>query len=322
MSLGVKYPSDIFGVPLILGRNDATQIIDAIGKLWALQASTAVGDLEEDMTWLFSVLFNPRTTGARLRRLLDRLPETPSVRVRFLNPPLVIRTGSSVIVTPEGRAIYELLCRLLQESSDDPIGVDSVDSLSVTYLVYEGYRSVGISRLSDVVKLLGGHAEGLRLASIGLLLFVLVNGSSSRDTAIYRPFEVDERQRLDASVSQAVAAFADSLSPRARDRTHFSLYSGYAVTEARRRLGFILGPSPEEIYISQDHRPKVVAMVARELRRQRRSPPTPRVLTAFDELVKAYREERPTLASLGVSHENRIGTARLRDQLERALADA
>lgn len=317
----MKYPSDVFGIPLVLGRNDATRIVDAIRVLWNLQASTSVGELENDMDWLFSGFFNPRVTGARLRRLLGGLPESPSVRVRFLSSPLVVRTGSSVLVTPEGRAIYDLLCRLLEESSDDPIGIDSVDALGVIHLVYEGYRSVGIRRLNDVVKLLGGDAEGLRLASIGLLIFVLVNGSESRDTAICRPLEGDERKRLDASVSRAVAAFADSLSPRSRDRTHFSLYSGYAVTEARRRLGLTLGPSPKQIYISQHHRPKVVAMVARELRRQRRKPPTTHVMTAFDELVTTYRAERPTLASLGVSHENRIATARLRDELERALAD-
>ncbi|MCY3783314.1 MAG: hypothetical protein OXG79_05970 [Chloroflexi bacterium] len=188
-------------------------------------------------------------------------------------------------------------------------------------LTHQGYREVGVRRLEDAVGLLEGQAEGLRLPSIALLLFLLVNGSTSSATAIRRPSDSDELNRLDHTVAKAISAFADTLSSRARNPSHFSLYSGYAVTEARRRLGQIMGPTPHEIYVDDNHRDAVIERVASELRRSQRSPETRHVMTAFDNLVLAYREERPTLASLGVTHESRVETARLREQLERALAD-
>ena len=321
MMLEVRSPTDLFGVPYVIRRQDARQLVDALGELWVAQTGQPVRAFNEDLAHLFGRLFNPRTSGARLREILDALPDAPPVRSRFLNPPLVIRTNSSIIVTPEGRALYGLLREVLEESEDDPVGIDPVDALSLVNLAYEGYREVGVRRLHDAVGLLSGEAEGLRLPSIGLLLLVLINGSTSPETALRRPRDSDELSRLDASVASAIAAFADSVSSGARDPSHFSLYSGYAVTEARRRLGSAMGPSPDEIYVDQQDRDAVIERVARELRRSRRSPDKQRIMMAFDNLVSAYRDERPTLASLGVTHESRADTTRLRTQLERALGD-
>ena len=317
----VRSPSDLFGVPFVIRRQDAKQLVDALGELWSTQTGEPTRTISEDLNYLFSRLFNPRTSGARLRAVLAALPDAPAVRSRFLNPPLVIRTGHSLIVTPEGRALYGLLRQALEESEDDPIGIDPSDALSLVSLAYEGYREVGVRRLQDAVELLSGGAEGLRLPSIGLLLLVLINGSTSPETAIRRPRDPEELNRLDASVARAITAFADSVSPGTRDPSHFSLYSGYAVTEARRRLGNALGPSPDEIYVENRARDSVIERLARELRRSRRSPETQRVIEAFDNLVSAYRAERPTLASLGLTHESRADTAQLRTQLERALGD-
>ena len=314
--------SHLFGVPFVIRRLDASQLVLALEELWMAQAGHPALIVSSDLDDLFAILFNPRTSGTRLRELLEALPEAPSVRSRFLNPPLVIHAGSSVIVTPEGRALCGLLRNILEESDDDPIGIDLMDALSILTLIQEGYRDVGVKRLEDAVRLLSGEAEGLRLPSIGLLLLVLVNGSTSPETAIQRPRDPAELDRLDASVARAITAFADGVNPGSRDPSHFSLYSGYAVTEARRRLGNALGPSPDEIYIDGQQRDTVIERIGRELRRSRRSPETQRVMSAFDSLVSAYRSERPTLASLGVANESRADTARLRTQLEHALGDA
>ena len=317
----LRVPSDLFGVPFVMRRQDAMQLVHTLDELWVAQTGQPARTISEDLGYLFAKLFNPKTSGSRLRDLLDALPDAPAVRSRFLNPPLVIRAGTSLIVTPEGRALYGLLHQVLEESDVDPMGIDPSDALSVLSLTYEGYREVGVRRLHDAVQLLSGEAEGLRLPSIGFLLLVLVNRSTSPDTAIRRPRDPVELDRLDASVASAIAAFADGINPGSRDPSHFSLYSGYAVTEARRRVGNALGPSPHEIYVDSQHRDTVIKRIARELRRARRSPETQRVMTAFDSLVSAYRAERPTLASLGVIHENRADTVRLRTQLEQALGD-
>lgn len=317
----VRAPSDIFGVPFVLRRQDAQQLVDSLGELWITQTGEPASSLDGDLKLLFSKLFNPRTSGARLRDVLTSLPPAPMVRSRFLNPPLIIQVGLSALVTPEGRAVYDLVGNALQESDEDPIGLDPIDAFALVSLTHQGYREVGVRRLEDAVGLLRGQAEGLRLPSIALLLFLLVNGSTSSATAIRRPSDSDELSRLDHAVAKAISAFADTLSSRARDPSHFSLYSGYAVTEARRRLGQTMGPTPDEIYVDDKHRDAVIERLASELRRSQRSPETRNVMAAFDNLVSAYREERPTLASLGVTHESRVETARLREQLERALGD-
>lgn len=317
----IPSPSDLFGVPFVIRKQDAEQLVGALGELWSSQTGRAAGPLNEDLDYLFANLFNPRTSGARVRQFLEELPDAPAVRSRFLNPPLIVRAGASVIVTPEGRAIYELLLHIVEESDDDPLGIDPIDTLSLLNVVYEGYRAVSTRRLLGSVELLFGDAEGLRVPSIALLLLLLINGSSCPKTAIRRPENQDERNRLDRSIARAITAFADNVRSGVRDPSHYSLYSGYAVTEARRRLGNALGPSPDEIYVASEHRDTVIERVARELRRSRRSPETRNVMVAFDSLVSAYRAERPTLASLGVTHENRADTARLRAQLERALGD-
>lgn len=317
----LRPPTDLFGVPLAIRRQDARQLVDVLGELWLAQAGAPAGAVKEDLGTLFAGLFNPKTSGARLREMLTALPEAPPFRARFLGPPLIIQSGTSVIITPEGRAVYGLLRQLLEDSLEDPLGIDLSDTLSVVSAVYGGYREGGVRRLQDAVNLLSGTAEGLRLPSLALVLFVLVNGSVSPETAIRRPANSEELSRLDRSVGRAISAFSDILSSRHRDPSHFSLYSGYAATEARRRLGSALGPSPGEIYIRPEHREAVIQRVAQELRRRKRSPEAERVLTAFDNLVSAYRAERPTLASMGVTNESQIETTRLRGQLERALGD-
>ena len=317
----MRPPSDLFGVPLVLRRQDARQLLHALAGLWIAQTGQPMRTTREDLEYLFGKLFNPRTSGARLRDILDALPDAPAVRSRLLKAPLVIPAGPSLIVTPEGRAVYSVLSEILEASDDDPIAIDPTDSLVLVSLAYEGYRRVGVRRLRDAIRLLSGEAEALRLPSIGLVLLVLINGSVSAESAIRRPRDPEELRRLDASVAKAVAAFADSVSSGSRDPSHYSLYSGYAVTEARRRLGNALGPSPDEIYIDSEERAAVVMRVAREIRRNRRAPKSARIMIAFDNLVTAYRGERPTLASLGVTHESRAETARLRTQLENALGD-
>lgn len=318
----IRAPSDIFGVPFVLRRQDAQQLVESLGNLWITQTGEPSSSLAEDLNLLFSKLFNPKTSGARLRDVLTSLPAAPTVRSRFLNPPLIVRAGQSTIVTPEGRAVHELLRSLLEESDKDPIGIDPIDALALANLAYQRYRGVGVRRLEDAVGLLEGNAEGLRLTSIALLLFLLINGSTSSATAIRRPRDSHELNRLDQAVAKAISAFADTLSSRSRDPSHFSLYSGYVVTEARRRLGQILGRTPDEIYVDFKYWDVVIKRVAKELRRSQRSPETQHVMNAFDNLVSAYREERPTLASMGVTHESRVSTAKLRSQLERALGDS
>jgi hypothetical protein len=313
-------PHTLFGVPLLIKRVDAQQLIEALSGLWVWQMGRPPGVLDDDLDALRR-FFDPLATGKRLRGLLGQLTSAPPVRARLLAAPLVLGEADGRLITLEGRAALELLRRLLAETCDDSIGIDSDTVYAVEHLVYERYRQWSLRRIEDVFALRSGRAEALRLPSIGLLLLLLVNGSRSSATALRPLPDAGRKARLDAGVSTIVARFCDALDQRERDSRHFVLYSGYPLTEARRRLPGVLHAEPNGIYIPPTGKDRVLTLVASELRRPQRSFPTRAVLAAFDQLVAAYRQELPVLAALDVAFEQRAETRHLRERLEALLGN-
>jgi hypothetical protein len=272
-----------------------------------------IGKLEEDLDSLRG-LFDPLASGNRLRKLLTALPPVPAVRARLLGEPLVLAIGSEILVTLEGRVAISALTDIHRQTFADPMIINVDVIYNAEQLVGGRYRTWGMRRLEDVLRLMSGEAGSLRTSAIGWLLLLLINGSRSRETAIRRLDDPSEEQKLDQAVSRIVAAFADALSAGNRDTRHFSLYQGYALTEARRRLPGALGTDGNYIVKGQENR--VIDLVASELSRPQRSHDIGDVLNAFDHLVKAYQEERPRLAVLGVAHERRGETRQIRQRLE------
>jgi hypothetical protein len=313
-------PQTLFGIPLLIKRVDAQQLIEALSTLWIWQMGHAPRALDDDLDALRR-FFDPLATGKRLRGLLGDLSSSPQVRARLLAPPLVLGEPDSLLVTLEGRAALELLLLLVSETRDDSIGIDSDSVCAAEHSVYERYRQWGLRRIEDVLALRSGRAEALRLPSIGLLLLLLVNGSHSSATALRPLSDRKRKERLDAAISTAVAQFCNALDERIRDPRHFVLYSGYPLTEARRRLPGILHADPEGIYIPFPGEDRVLTLISSELRRPQRSFPTHQVLAAFDQLVVAYRQELPVLAALDVAFEQRAETRRIRERLEALLGN-
>jgi hypothetical protein len=276
--------------------------------------------LDEDLDALF-VFFNPIATGRRLRDLLADLPAVPSVRSGLLRPPIVIGDEDDFLITPEGRVVFSVLTILLDQEQGS-IMIDPDVVFNAERRVYERYRRWGLQRLDSVLRLRSGKAQTIALPSLGWLLLLLVNGSRSRDTAVRRLADRAAPRELDNAIAAVVAAFNAVLDPGTKlDPRQCSLYGGFVPTEARRRLPGALGPEQEYNYILPEGEDRVFTLIAAELSRPQRSPPTARVLEAFDRLVDTYRRELPTFAALDQAHERRLETHRIRQRLEDSLGE-
>lgn len=313
-------PSSLFGIPLAVRRAEATRLLEALTDLWTRQAGRRPGSLEDDLDAMRS-LFDPLATGQRLRKALSELPPLPAVKSRYLTPPLVLTHGHEMLVTLEGRAVIEAFKDLLETTTDSVLVIGPDLAFALVHSVYRRYREWSIRRLDDVVDLMSGKGrQSLSAPGIAFLLLLLVNGSHSPSTALTRPARREDQDRVNAAVGAAISAFSDALNQGERDERHFSLYSSWAVSEARRRLPGALAPGTDLFYITPGSEERVLSLIASEFQREKRSPSTQAVLAAFDALVSAYRNTLPTLASMGMAHERRATTRRLRDRLEAAIA--
>ncbi len=326
-------PALLFGIPLLLERAEGQQLADDLFDLWVRQMGHPPAALDKDLDAL-RTYFDPLARGPRLRRLLAELPPLPTVRSGMLRSPVVLGDDGQLLVTLEGRSVLAVLDDLLKRNDSDPLQVNPRIIYAAEHRVYERYRQWSIRRIEDVLRLQVGEGQALSLPSLAFLLLLLINRSRSPDTALrrldsdadQRTLDTEQRQRLreaqrrlDAAIGCAVDAFWNRLSTRTREARPFAFYSGYAVTEPRRRLPGELSPNPEMVYIIPGGEDRVLAQIVAELRRPHRSPSTTDVLRAFDELVKAYRDELPTFAAFGMAHEQRLETRRLRQRLKEAL---
>lgn len=309
-------PATLFGVPLALRRKDADLLLQALEKGWLSQTQGKPGDLGSDLD-LLRPLFSPTAREQTLRRQLEDLA-LAHVDAPFLGAMLAIRTADGMLVTPDGRIMIEVLTSVLK-SDTDTVVIDSTLLSWATDQAYSFYRRQSLTRLERVLALRAGTDEPLRYPSVGFVLFLLINRSTDRARALRRPDLEADRRALDEALEGPVQVFADALHGRGRRRTeHFSLYGGYVITEARRRLGEHLSPDPAAIYVLSGHEPAVLSFLARDLKR-RSSLQHDQLEGAFDALVTSYRQSHPALAALGLAFERPSVTREVRDQLLRAF---
>lgn len=319
-------PGSLFGIPLRVERLQAKEVVEDLTKLWTRQMGHPPDRLEKDLDDL-EILFDPLARGARIRRELAKLPQLPALSSALLQPPVVLGYGDELLITPEGRAVLEHLDELLLREDTDLVDIDPRAVYAVERQVYERYRRWSTKRLMDVLRLQAGDAQALPLPSVASVLLLLVNGSRSPETALRRFTKKnddrtlrDDDLTLNNAVGAVVAAFCEALgAPQMTNIQHFSLYSGYAMTELRRRLSGVMGDNSARAYVLTTGEEKALKLVVAELSRPQRWFSKDEVLVAFDRLVDAYRAERPALAALGMAHEQRTETRALRKRLETAL---
>jgi hypothetical protein len=300
-----------FGIPLSLSRQEAERIVDGLEELWTASMGP-LRNLSRDLRAL-KRFFDPVATGARIRRELETLPPAPA-SARLLGPPLAlpVQTGK-LLVTPEGRISLGLLRDVLV-ADDDPVTLEPSAIADGHVQLVELYRSWCLHRLNQTMSLLTGHAEPLRIPSIGFLVVLLVNQSIGPERALPGKDELDKIRVVEEAVLESAAAFARTLdvSQRGLRPDRESLYRGWWAGEARRRLSGAL-EIKNGIHIRKDGGEEVLNLVAREL--ARRAIDRAAVAAAFDALVYELRQREPELAQFGLAFEHPPDTRRLREHL-------
>lgn len=307
--------SDIFGMPLAIRQADALRAKNVIEDVWGKQFGTGPGPFDEDLD-LLADWFHPKLRGQTLRDALDGLKETSSSS--GIPDQIILPCGGGThLVTPEGRTWLE--CLSDAKTSSGGIYVFRSDEIEPRErALLDLYRRWSRHRIEDVIQKRTGRAAPLLPPAVGIILLLLVNRSLSPDTAIRRVRDPHRQERIDEVVADVLEAFSDQLktTKRGRNRKHFSLWSGYPLTEARRRLGnqLVLDRDEGLVFIDRDSEMAVTDFVADDLAR-RRDVDRDDIERAFDALVASYRSRLDDLSALGSGFERIGSTAALKSRL-------
>jgi hypothetical protein len=168
----------------------------------------------------------------------------------------------------------------------------------------------------------------LRPATLGFLVFLLMNGSVGPEQAFRIPDQEADERRVALSVVPVVNAFVEGIGGKPlQDREASQLSGNWAVTESRRQLPGLVrhleGPKRrvERIYIEAGRSEAVIAAIARSLRRRPRLDAA--VLgAALAETEAEYSNARPSLRAWGLSWESADATNRLTQSILRAFETA
>jgi hypothetical protein len=317
-------PSTLFGLPVSIERHEAVVLIENLMCIWERQAGGPIGKLDADLkgTGLANI-FSPIKAGKSLRMLLDALPTLQLERISpLLQPPLIIGGADDMLATAEGRIILEILQGLVHRPTADPIHITREIVYTAEHLAYEQYRRWGLQHIESVLNLRAGKATTVMgPPAIAFLLLLLVNRSFSIETALRRLPESRkaDQARLDEVTGRIIEAYTTVLNPGSRNLRHFSIYGGYARSEAYRRVSWALGTEEGSNYVRPNKIDDLIVFLINELGRSRTTITNTSALAAFDALVAAYRRELPILGALEMAHENRVATSELRTKIEVGL---
>ncbi|WP_375431003.1 hypothetical protein [uncultured Friedmanniella sp.] len=308
-----------YGMPRVYAREHAVDLAKALSTVWAAQgrAAGAKDDAAIRKAW-----FDPLARGARLRSAIDSLPPVrelvPSWDSLNLGAPLVLVVNESrSLVSMEGHAYFGLLFKQLQAQSDtNRVRLRWSETDAAERALLNEYRSAVLSKLHSVIDLRSGDGAPLLPQAIGQILLLILNGNFGPERALRRPVDTLDREVLDDAVAQVVSAFAECIAPSKRGRASgaYSLYSGYAVSEARRRLGSDLAENP--VYLASGSRQRVTERLVGDLRR--RKVPAHLAQAALEALIQRYEVLRPSLAQYGLAQGKPSDAIQLREAFRSA----
>jgi len=307
-------PSTLFGVPLALEAADAAALRADLEELWFVLAGRPPARFEADVEVL-ATYWHPKLRGATVRDRLARLGRpAPRPRSAYLTDELALWVDEDrALLTVEGY----LLLQTLPVSPSGVAVILSADVISAYAHAHAVYSSWAQFRLRDVVGLLRGEGPPLLPPVVGLLVLLLVNRSTAPERGLRVSDDREQIAAIDESVRAALTAFANRIGGKAegsRDPRHFSLYGGYLLSEAARRLGPSLVRGEERVYLEPGREHDIVTLIARDLAR-RQSIDATIVGAAFDELVDAIRGPIGRLALQDSAFEQPANTRALRSDL-------
>lgn len=299
--------SSLFGTYNELSREQRLRTVDFLHEAWRLQFARPLGSFSVDLEAL-APFYAPTLTAKRLRSLADALPAS-RIRRPVLSGNLFIPIGDDRgFVTPEGRLLLEVTA----PSGD----VNALDERMLGALIdfYATPRRDWIART-----FVGGD---LRPATIGFVLFLLLNGSISDVRALRIPDSLEDEARLARAIIPVVNAFVEAVGAKplsGRELTR--LRSNWAVSEARAQLpGFVRSEDVDHarlIYIVEGQEANIINTLASALGR-RRGFSLAALDSALEALARAYDHSRPLLLNWGLSWASDRSAQELTEALESA----
>lgn len=318
MTSGRRPPSTLFGVPLALDAADVGVLRSDLAELWFVLTGRLPSSLDEDVEVL-AAYWHPKLRGATVRDRLARLPR-PATR-----PSSAYLTDELARWIDDDRALLTvegyLVLQTLPASTPGTVVLSSADVSSAYARAHSVYAGWAQFRLRDVVGLLRGEGPPLLPPVVGLLVLLLVNRSTAPERGLRVSDDREQIAAVDEAVRASLTAFADRIGGKAegsRDPRHFSLYGGYLLSEAARRLGSTLVRRDDRVYLEPGREHDIVAIVVRDLAR-RQSIDGETIGSAFDELVEAVRGPIGRLALQESAFEQLANTRALRSELLEAF---
>ena len=319
---------NIFGIPAVLVSSEVHALTRGLSELWAAAYGQPLGSLTTDIE-LCRRYFDPLSRGNSIRERLAQLGPASAVVRRDLaqyGEPLVMRVDdTTMLVGVEARLVLDLL-----RNAEGDHAVLSTSDINVAQgMALEFYRGLSTARLRQTLDLRAGRGrEVMQAISVGLTVALLINRSDSRSRAISQrdPESVDGAD-VDTAIFAGAERFADVIAGSRGSRRAVSeqkLKSGYALTEAKRRLAHRLviermkAKRHSLIFIPAEYRSEVVDYLGRDL--ARRAGLTADTLgVAFDQLLHAFQGEASKLAHRSMVFDRPGDTRRLRADLLEAF---
>jgi hypothetical protein len=307
-------PPTLFGISRGLDGEELTELEDFLRLAWHAQHGKPPSTLTADLERLRDV-FKTGASGKRIRDLVAGLPKL-SRRPASVGDEVFIRVDDHHgLVTPEGRVLLEELGSM-RGRGEQVLSRDAM--LRATALVADAYGSWQRDWLSQQL-----GSTSLRPGTYGVVLFLLLNGSTSRETALRLPADEGQERALAQTVLPVIDVFATHLGGKEmNNREAARLRSNWRLTEARRHLFQRVRVEDEggDAYVWIDDEDETLRLLAERLS-ARRDLDLATLHTALEAAATAYTSSRPTLASWGVAHDRSNRTRQILNRLESLFVD-
>ena len=302
-------PPTLFGVPRGLDASELAELEDFLRHAWRAQHDRAPSTLSSDLERLRDI-FKTGASGKRIRDLVPTLPRLPRRPPSASAEIFVALDDHRGIVTPEGRVLLEELSAM-RDREEYVLSRDAM--LRATSLVAETYGNWQRDWLRQQL-----GSSSLRPGTYGVVLLLLLNGSTARSAALRLPADDEQERALARAVRPIIDAFATRLGgSQMSEREAARLRSNWRLTEARRNLFQQVRVEDEgaDAYLWIDDEDRTLRLLAERLA-SRRDLDVDTLQMALQETAEAYGRARPTLASWGIAHDRANHTRDILNRLE------
>lgn len=317
----------MFGTFDRLTERQRQSVLAYLDAAWRAQFGRSTGTLSVDLEALRVLYASAVTPARKLRALAGELQRIPLSRPLVDTCLFLPVDETRGFVTPEGRALLEVCAA-------DTAGEDRLEEVLARLVDF--YAVPRREWIAD--SLVGGD---LRPATIGFVVFLLINGSTAESRALSIPAAANDEARLAASVIGVVNVFSVGIGHSPLEGPELTrLRSNWVVTEAGRQLPGVVvvtsggdrarRPGPggtglpvtdgRKIYIGEGREGAAIEAAATALAR-RRGFTVQRLRDALRATLIAYREASPLLKNWDRSWETERHSAEVCRALEQAVAE-